>query len=45
LKENPEILLEIENKIREHHNLPLATKLTKDESQNNISETDDKINE
>jgi len=45
LKENPEILLEIENKIREHHNLPLATKLTKDESQNNISETDEKINE
>ncbi|QUH20779.1 recombinase RecA [Alkaliphilus sp. B6464] len=41
LKENPEIALEIENKIREHHNLPLATKINKVESQNAILEPDD----
>jgi len=41
LKENPEIALEIENKIREHHNLPLATEINKVESQNAILESDD----
>lgn len=41
LKENPEIALEIENKIREHHNLPLATEINRVESQNLILEPDD----
>ncbi|MBU5677475.1 recombinase RecA [Alkaliphilus sp. MSJ-5] len=41
LKDNPEIALEIENKIREHHNLPLATEINKVESQNAILESDD----
>jgi len=41
LKENPEIALEIENKIREHHNLPLATEINRVESQNLIVEPDD----
>lgn len=41
LKDNPEIALEIENKIREHHNLPLATEINKVETQNAILESDD----
>jgi len=45
LKENPEISLEIENKIREYHNLPLATELSINQSQNKVVETDAEDNE
>ncbi len=45
LKENPEIALEVENKIREYYNLPIASEITKAQPKNNISDSDEKSDE
>ncbi len=44
LKENPDIALEIENKIREYYELPLAAETKKDKSETNSSKTEKKEN-
>lgn len=44
LKENPDIALEIENKIREYYELPLAAKVKTDDSENSNSK-DEKTKE
>lgn len=44
LKENPEISLEVENRIRQYYDLPVSRELTKEQSKNKTSDTNDKDN-